>query len=199
MDPVVNSIVREARGNAFLLEQLARYAATNDQAATTGISLGVMLQARLRNLPKGTRQFVDALAVAGRPINPEVAYQAAGLSGDELPLITSLRAAQFLRSGGSNHTVELYHDRIRETLASQLDQPTVIQIHRRLAHTLEARGIDDPEALSSITWERASSARGYTRVWRPRKRLVRAGVRSRCGLSDGPWNWRPQECGTHPI
>ncbi|MCM3905133.1 MAG: protein kinase [Pyrinomonadaceae bacterium] len=147
MDPVVNSIVREARGNAFLLEQLARYASTNDQAATTGISLGVMLHARLRNLPKGTRQFVDALAVAGRPINPEVAHQAAGLSGDELPLITSLRAAQFLRSGGSNHTVELYHDRIRETLASQLDQATVIQIHRRLAHTLEARGIDDPEAL----------------------------------------------------
>jgi eukaryotic-like serine/threonine-protein kinase len=147
MDPVVNSIVREARGNAFLLEQLASYASTNDQSATTGISLGVMLQARLRHLPRGTRQFVDALAVAGRPVNPEVAYQAAGLSGDELPLISSLRAAQFLRSGGSNHTVELYHDRIRETLASQLDPGTVIQIHRRLAHTLEARGIDDPEAL----------------------------------------------------
>ncbi|MBA2527601.1 MAG: protein kinase [Pyrinomonadaceae bacterium] len=147
MEPVVNSIIREARGNAFLLEQLARYASTSEQTATTGISLGVMLQARLRSLPKGTRQFVDALAVAGRPINPEVAYQAAGLSGDELPLISSLRAAQFLRSGSPNHTVELYHDRIRETLASQLDQTTVIQIHRRLAHTLEARGIDDPEAL----------------------------------------------------
>jgi serine/threonine protein kinase/tetratricopeptide (TPR) repeat protein len=147
MDPVVNSIIREARGNAFLLEQLARYASTSDQAATTGISLAVMLSARLRNLPKGTRPFVDALAVAGRPINPEVAYQAAGLSGDELPLMSSLRAAQFLRTGGSNHTVELYHDRIRETLASQLDQTTVIQIHRRLAHALEARGIDDPEAL----------------------------------------------------
>jgi len=147
MEPVVNSIIREARGNAFLLEQLARYASTSDRTATTGISLGVMLQSRLRNLPKGTRQFVEALAIAGRPINPEVAYQAAGLSGDELPLISSLRAAQFLRSGGSNHTVELYHDRIRETLASQLDHTTVVQIHRRLAHALEARGIDDPEAL----------------------------------------------------
>ena len=58
-----------------------------------------------------------------------------------------MRAAQFLRSGGSNHTVELYHDRIRETLAAQLLPAKVIQIHRRLAHTLEARGIDDPEAL----------------------------------------------------
>ncbi len=146
-EPVVNSIVREARGNPFLLEQLARYASTSDQTATTGISLNVMLVSRLRNLPKGTRQFVDTLAVAGRPINPEVVFQAAGLSGDELPLVSSLRAAQFLRSGGEDNTIELYHDRIRETLASQLDPGTVTQIHRRLAHALEARGIDDPEAL----------------------------------------------------
>jgi len=146
-ESVIGSIVREARGNPFLLEQLARYAATSDQAATTGISLSVMLVSRLRQLPPGTQQFVNALAVAGRPISQEVAYQAAGLSGDELSLVSSLRAAQFLRSGGSDRTVELYHDRIRETLASQLDQASVKQIHRRLANALEDRDIDDPEAL----------------------------------------------------
>ena len=106
-----------------------------------------MLDARLRHLPKGARQFIDALAVAGRPINPEVVYQAAELSGDELPLVSSLRAAQFLRTGGAGHTLELYHDRIRETFASQLNPQKVTQIHRRLAQALEARGIDDPEAL----------------------------------------------------
>ncbi|HUE84043.1 MAG TPA: protein kinase [Pyrinomonadaceae bacterium] len=143
----VESIVREARGNPFLIEQLARYALTSDHSATTGITLNVMLDARLKQLPKGARQFVDTLAVAGRPINPEVAFQAAGLSGDELPLVGGLRASQFLRSGGSDHTVELYHDRIRETLAVQLDQARVKQIHRRLARAIEVRGIDDPEAL----------------------------------------------------
>ncbi|MGH8524829.1 MAG: AAA family ATPase, partial [Gammaproteobacteria bacterium] len=141
------SIVREARGSPFLLEQLARYATTSEQRGATGISLAVMLEARLRHLPKGTRQFVEVLAIAARPVNPEVAYQAAGLTGDELPLVSSLRAAQFLRSGGSEHTVELYHDRIRETLAAQLDQTKVKQIHRRLAQAIETRGIDDPESL----------------------------------------------------
>ncbi len=147
LEPFADAILNEARGNPFLLEQLARYAATSDQTATTGITLAVMLDARLRHLPKGARQFIDALAVAGRPINPDVVYQAAELSGDELPLIGSLRAAQFLRSGGQGHTLEIYHDRIRETLASQLDPKKVTQIHRRLAQALEARGIDDPEAL----------------------------------------------------
>lgn len=147
LEPFSEAILIEARGNPFLLEQLARYAATSDQTSTTGITLAMMLDARLRHLPKGARQFIDALAVAGRPINPEVVYQAADLSGDELPLISTLRAAQFLRTGGSGHMLELYHDRIRETLAAQLDPQKVTQIHRRLAQAIEARGIDDPEAL----------------------------------------------------
>ena len=55
--------------------------------------------------------------------------------------------AQFLRTGGPGHTLELYHDRIREALASQLDPNRLTQIHRRLAQAIEGRGIDDPEAL----------------------------------------------------
>jgi len=147
VEPFTETIMLEARGNPFLLEQLARYASTSDQTATTGITLAMMLDERLRHMPTGARQFVDALAVAGRPINPEVVYQAAELSGDELPLVSSLRAAQFLRSGGAEHRLELYHDRIRHTLASQLAPNKVTQIHRRLAQAIEARGIDDPEAL----------------------------------------------------
>ena len=147
LEPFADAILSEARGNPFLLEQLARYAATTDQTATTGITLAMMLESRLRHLPEGARQFVDALAVAGRTINPEVVYQAAELAGDELPLVGSLRAAQFLRTGGAGHTLELYHDRIREAIASQLDPKKVTQIHRRLAQAIEARGIDDPEAL----------------------------------------------------
>jgi len=147
IEPFTETLLREARGNPFLLEQLARYASTSDQTATTGITLAMMLDERLRHMPTGARQFVDALAVAGRPINPEVVYQAAELSGDELPLVSSLRAAQFLRTGAAEHTLELYHDRIRHTLASQLDPKKVTQIHRRLAQAIEGRGIDDPEAL----------------------------------------------------
>jgi tetratricopeptide (TPR) repeat protein len=147
LESFAEAILGEARGNPFLLEQLARYAATSDQTATSGITLAVMLEERLRHLPTGAREFVDALAVAGRPINPEVVYQAAELTGDELPLINALRAAQFLRTGGAGHALELYHDRIRDTLATQLDPNKVVQIHRRLAQALEGRDIDDPEAL----------------------------------------------------
>ena len=144
---VVDSIIKEARGNPFLIEQLCRYASTTDSEAASGITLGVMLEERIKHLPIGARRFMAVLAVAGRPMSAPVAYEAAGLTGDELPLVSALRSAQFLRSGSSRFGIELYHDRIRETLLTWLERSRIKQIHRRLAQTLEARGIDDPESL----------------------------------------------------
>ena len=159
---VVESIVQEAHGSPFLLEQLARYVLTSDRQTTTGINLGGMLDARLSLLPTGAREFVDMLAIAGRPINPRVVFRAAGLSGDERPLVSSLRASQFLRSGGSDRTVELYHDRIRETLASRQSSETVKQSYRRLATAVEEHKIDDPESLFEYYLGAGEPARAST-------------------------------------
>jgi eukaryotic-like serine/threonine-protein kinase len=146
-EPFIESIVTEAGGSPFLLEQLTHYGMMNERAATAGISLTTMLEERIRQLPAGSRALLNVLAVARRPVNEEVALSAAGLRGDPLQLLTTLRAAQFVRSGGTGYGVELYHDRIGETLASLLDDNERRQIHRRLAQAIEARGLDDPESL----------------------------------------------------
>jgi tetratricopeptide (TPR) repeat protein len=146
-DPFIESIVHEAGGSPFLLEQLTHYGMMNERAATAGITLSTMLDERIKQLPSGSRQFLDTLAVARRPVNQDVAVSAAGLQGDALRILSTLRTAQFVRSGGTSYGVELYHDRIGETLASSLADEERRQIHRRLAQALEARGLDDPEAL----------------------------------------------------
>ena len=146
-EPFIESIVLEAGGSPFLLEQLTHYGMMNERAATAGISLTTMLEERIRQLPQGSRALLNVLAVARRPVNEEVALSAAGIKGDPLQLLTTLRAAQFVRSGGTGYGVELYHDRIGETLASLLDENERRQIHRRLAQAIEARGLDDPESL----------------------------------------------------
>lgn len=146
-EPFIDSIVSEAGGSPFLLEQLTHYGMMNERAATAGISLTTMLEERIRQLPQGSRGLLNVLAVARRPVNEEVALSAADLRGDPLQLLTTLRAAQFVRSGGTGYGVELYHDRIGETLASLLDDDERRQIHRRLAQAIEARGLDDPESL----------------------------------------------------
>lgn len=143
----IDSIVQEAAGSPFLLEQLTHYGMMNERAATAGITLATMLNERIKQLPAGSRQFLDTLAVARRPVNQDVALRAAGLTDDALKILSALRSAQFVRSGGTSYGVEIYHDRIGETLASLLGDDERRQIHRRLAQALEARGLDDPEAL----------------------------------------------------
>src|SRR6266567_3210064 len=115
-EPFIDSIVREAGGSPFLIEQLTQYGMMSERAATAGISLSTMLDERIRQLPPGSRAVLDTLAVARRPVNQDVVLSAAGVHGDSLKLLNALRAAQFVRSGGAGYGVEFYHDRIAETL-----------------------------------------------------------------------------------
>ena len=140
-------IAREARGNPFFLEELARDLAMTPVAPAHGRTLADMLDRRLRELPSGARRFLETLAVCARPISPSLVFQASGLAGNERPLVALLRSAHLVRSSGSAERVEIYHDRIREALEAQLPVDDVQRVHRAMVETLEARHIDDPEAL----------------------------------------------------
>src|SRR5260221_1422729 len=52
-EPFIDSIVHEAAGSPFLLEQLTHYGMMNERAATAGISLTTMLEERMKQLPPG--------------------------------------------------------------------------------------------------------------------------------------------------
>src|SRR5260370_38143579 len=135
----------EGGGSPFRVEQLDQYAMMSERGARAGITLTTMLEERISQLPEGSRQFLDTLAVARRPVNQDVAVNAAGLHDDPLKLLSSLRATQFMRSGSAGYGVQLYHDRIGGTLVLLLSDDERRQIHRRLAQAIEARGLDDPE------------------------------------------------------
>src|SRR6185436_18409372 len=77
----IESIIHEAAGSPFLLEQLTHYGRMNERAATAGISLTTMLEERMQQLPPGAREVLDVLAVARRPVDEAVALSAAGLLG----------------------------------------------------------------------------------------------------------------------
>ena len=141
------ALAREAGGNPFLLEQLAHYAAGPDPGGDRRATLADMLRHRLHDSPDGARRFLDVLAVCGRPMAPEVVYEAAGLTGDERPLVAILGSDHLLRHSGSASRIEMYHDRLRETLAAQLSPDETRGIHGLLVGTLTRRGADDPEAL----------------------------------------------------
>ncbi len=141
------ALAREAGGNPFLLDQIVRAAlATEGQGAGKPGGLAEMLETRLRQMPAGAPELVRVLAIAGRPLDARVAYRAAGLTGDERPLVTRLRLAHIVRAGAMADEVDLYHDRIREAVVRDLAPPAARTIHRRLATELE-QGAAGPESL----------------------------------------------------
>jgi hypothetical protein len=146
-EPARSALVREAGGNPFLLEQLARHMA-RPLARSGGITrFAEVLEDRVQQLPDGAQRFLDVLAVCGRPMAPDVIHVAAGLAGDERPLVARLRAEHLVRASGSASHLELYHDRIRESLAARLSPDVTRDIHRVMVRTLTARGSLNPEVL----------------------------------------------------
>jgi serine/threonine protein kinase len=147
---LVDTIVREAAGSPFFIEQLARHVVESETREQTRTSLGDMVEARIGRLQEGARSFLQTLAVAGRPVDFAVAHRAAGLSGsaaDARTLVGALRISQLIRPSGRSDQVEIYHDRIREALGDRLERSEVAAIHRRLARALAETSSGDPEAL----------------------------------------------------
>ena len=150
LDNVVEAIVRDSAGSPFLVEQLAHYV-TMGQHDMTGqkipVNLAQVLDARIAQLPEQTRAVLETLAVAAGPIDTAVARNVAGLSEDERPLVALLQAEHLVRASGSPAEIELYHDRIRETLAVHIPAERARVLHLRLAEAMQAQGRDDPETL----------------------------------------------------
>ena len=146
-EKVIGSIVKEAAGNPFLVEQLVRHALESGEGEAGQITLAEMLDARLRRLPPGAKELMQVVTVSGKPVDFKVASEAAGVNAEERRLVAALRAAHLLRGSVSAQFIESYHDRIRETLAAGLAGDVVRQIHARLARTLLNHGFDDPETL----------------------------------------------------
>lgn len=144
----IETIVREARGVPFFLEQLSRHATNSHSGVSAGLSLVEMLDERLRELPRGGADLLDVLAAAGRPLYAAVAARAAGVRGDlTRRLVAALKAACLVRSGAADQEIELYHDRIRQALLARLGRAERRRVHHRLLAALETREEHDPEML----------------------------------------------------
>jgi tetratricopeptide (TPR) repeat protein len=95
----------------------------------------------------GSWPFLQVLAICGRPMIGAVVFDAAGFAGSERALVRRLRSANLIRSSGSADRVEVYHDRIRETIVAASSSEEKKRFHGAIARAMSARRIDEPEAL----------------------------------------------------
>jgi tetratricopeptide (TPR) repeat protein len=118
-----------------------------------------------------TRAMAELVAVAGKPIPPEVVAAAARVEAGEFNRrVAMLRASHLVRTGGTRwqDAVEPYHDRVREAVLAQLDPGRKRSLHEALAVAFESWDHADPETLAAH-WRDAGNAR------RAGKHAMRAG------------------------
>jgi hypothetical protein len=143
-------IASESAGDPFLVVALASEANTTAAPARPGAkepALAPIVARRLTRLAPAARRLVEAVAVAGEPLETGLAWSAAG-AGPDPSAVVGLCAARLLRVRriGDRDRIECYHDRIRETVAAALAADDRAGMHERLALGFAARG-GDPERL----------------------------------------------------
>jgi hypothetical protein len=159
--PMINieAVVSEAGGHPLFLDALVRHRLL--QSGDAGpVRLEEALWARIQRLEASPRALLELLSTSGRPLPQGVVARALEASFDDLSRrIAALRAANLARTTGTGHEalVEVFHDRIRETVMTRLDPPSKRALHRRLAEALEATGRGDAEALA-LHWRDAGDA-----------------------------------------
>ena len=152
-DQHADAIAHEARGNPFFVTELVQHVAESVARNQDGLALTLndVIAARLAELSDDARSLLNILAVAGRPIAQVVALRSAQIRGREQSAVILLRQASLARTRGVRalDSIEVYHDRIRESVYELLDPKVRRELHLRLAHSMQATAIGDAEGIGA--------------------------------------------------
>ncbi|HEY6879499.1 MAG TPA: AAA family ATPase, partial [Polyangiales bacterium] len=148
-DPALShGIARESAGSPFLAAELARLAQSGAQAPREAPSLATALLTRVGVLSEGAQRALELLALVGRPMAVDLLLEASPCAPSDLD---SLRSANLVRGReqGGRRSLECYHDRIREVVATALPEGRRMRCYHVLAELLIARDGASPELLST--------------------------------------------------
>ncbi len=147
-------VATESGGNPLFIDELVRHIQSGEPIerweAIGKLDLDEVLWTRIKRQPEDAVRLLGLVAVSGRPITQSLAFQASDLGAGARVALASLRSARLIRCLGQAHNeeVEIYHDRIRETVVAHLPAESIRWNHERLALVLITSGSVDPEILA---------------------------------------------------
>lgn len=132
-------IAQESGGWPFFVWELVQHVQEAPEAADQKLELDEVIWTRVNRLPAETRQLLELIAVAGRPIVSAEAYRALEVGAKGQNLLVQLRTRNFIRATEAEDestVVESYHDRIRESVVNHLEERTRKGYNLNLAETI---------------------------------------------------------------
>ena len=104
----------------------------------------------ISQLPLSAVNLLSTIAIAGRPIAWDLIHRATPEINTDDTSIIMLRKLHLIRTSGAGTSdqVEAYHDRIRQTVVSNMSEDDRRKRHLRLGELLEAEAVQQIEALA---------------------------------------------------
>ena len=184
----IEEIVRQAGGNPFFLEELARDLAESGSSGELPAAVELVIQARLDRLPRPGRRLAHAASVVGREFDRaslRAALDAMGSMGEDVVdrALAELERRQIIAAtvgaGGSGATPPpggeeryvFHHALTRDVAYAQLDETTRQRVHAALAAHLERSGAAarrEPTTLAAMARHRdaAGDRKGAREAYR---------------------------------
>ena len=136
-----------AQGNPFFIAELSRHVRAGLETDSGNSHLEGYIRARVAALPEAARTLLEALALAGHPLEWEVLRRACAVPEPEEALAL-LRTGHFIRMRGvQRQLLEPHHDRIRQSVLLGLEPARAGELHLQLALAMEASASPDAQAL----------------------------------------------------
>lgn len=169
-----DEIARESQGSPYLAIALLQYARTSS-LHTMSPTLEEALCARMEQLPPDAIMALQLVAVSGAPIEARVLERAC-TARDADRAVALLRAHSLLRSHGNSGLtrVDVYHDRVRNTVLAMLSLAQCRELHLRLAEALEIVCPTEAEQLALHLQAAGEHSRAAPHAWRAGRRAAAA-------------------------
>jgi tetratricopeptide (TPR) repeat protein len=152
---MIERIVLESHGNPFLAQQLTAIAEAKLARGDTsldGLSMEALVERASAFLGESARALLNVLALAGRPLPSQLALSIAGVFSGGRAHIHTLRVLRLVRTRDVSgmRLLEVYHDRVRETVTSTVSAAESERIHAELLRALEAQERPDHDWLHML-------------------------------------------------
>ena len=148
-------IAKESGGWPFFVWELAQHVQEDPDIADQTLALDEVIWIRVNRLDEETRRLLELIAIAGRPLDVGEAYQALEVGTKGQNLLIQLRTRHLIRTTEAEDEstlVETYHDRIRESVVSHLDERTRRRYNLDLAETiLQISGLSVENVWTHLT------------------------------------------------
>ncbi len=142
----ITSVIRESAGHPLFLAELVRHR----QSGAISHKLDDALWARVSALDAPAHRALAGIALAGAPIQRDIAARLSGLQGaDAEAALDRLSRAQLVRVHGPRRAdvVEPFHDRVAEAVLAHEPDAELRELHGELGRAFEARGGASPDVL----------------------------------------------------